>query len=144
MSEYHVQEGAFTPPSGWIDATVNTLKYEGPEGPVILTIARSRRTKSLELAADALLVDLRRRLPRYALEDKRAIVFDGAPAIETRVHFHYDDGPAIRRAVDTLVGDRHVILSCIGPESQATAVDDLFDKVVSTLRRRHPAGGATA
>ena len=38
-------------------------------------------------------------IPEKLLHQQKAIVLDGAPAIETRVHFHYDDGPAIRRAI---------------------------------------------
>ncbi len=140
MSDYFIQEGAVAL-AGFVDTSVNTLVYAKEGGELRVDVTRTPCPSTpLLRAVDAALTTERRELPRYVAEALVERSVDGVSALESRVTFQRDEEPILTRRVHLLVGGTLITVGVTGPCAETAAVDQLFERVSSTIKLAAPAG----
>jgi hypothetical protein len=132
--EYLIHEGALTLP-GFVDASVNSLVFDSPSGPIRVDVTRQPMTvRALDPAVAALLLRERRELPSYRSELAIPHTVDGSPAVQTRVAFERDGAAMVARRVHFAAGAALMTIGVSGPVAAREAVDELFEHLLATVR----------
>jgi hypothetical protein len=134
MRPYAIAEAEVGLPTGWGDATINTLVWAHDDGPLKLIVTRPHHEAGAALASltERHLGELRRQLARFELLHQRERSVAGGAAIDITLRFSGADHEVHQRMGTLLVAGQLLVLAALGPTSQAAAVDTLFEHLCAT------------
>lgn len=144
MPEYRTQEAYFELPSGWVDASVNTLEYARPEGTLRLVVTRVPRGKDkLDKLVEDRLVEQRRRLPFFEVKGRQDKTISNTPCAEILIGYRDGDTSMLQRTVSFVIGSRFVVFAAVGRLDQEVEVTALLDRALDSLEvRKNDDGGS--
>jgi hypothetical protein len=141
MTPYDFHEGQFRISGPVLDATVNSLIYKTPRGPVRLFVARFPRTGgTLDAFVDERTTQQRRRLMSFRIEAQAERVADGERCLEVTTS-HVEDGlEVVQRQASFFARERALMVGASGPAEARGEIDALFEHAVGRLsiRRDEP------
>ena len=136
-----MQEGVFDLPTGYVDATINTLVFRRPNGDLSLVVSRSpTQKKTLPALTTERLREQSRRLPHFELGRDEGRTLSGREARDITVRYFDGQQAVQQRSVSFLADGVLLVVVVSGPTRAEADIDSLFEKTLATLHVKETSG----
>lgn len=137
MSEYTIDEGSISLPSGWFDRSLNVLGPEpNSEEFKVLVSRMDQNGRSLDDFVAGQVKDFSQRMPWFALEEKNERTVVGMRAIEVKSTFRDGKAEMFQHQVTIAVNGKFLTLTAASLVRVKEPCSRELERLLSTVRLR--------
>lgn len=135
--KYPIYEGCLDLPEGAEDESVNIIKFNALQSALVITRARLKPGQSLDGYYDQQMVQLKRAMKNFLLDDKKVVSVNSSDAqrVSYQTHCEFDQkGQKMRQCLLFTAAQGHLLVMAYS-QPRAFTADDLahWQKMINSL-----------